>query len=54
MNELELIRAQLLGIRAQADAAIAQVSALIEQSKASEEEKPVRKGPRYLGDTERE
>lgn len=46
MNELELLRAQLLGIRAQADAALRDLTQFIERV-AKEQEKP---RPRYLGD----
>lgn len=51
MNELEMIRAQLLGIQAQASAAIGQVNALIARVK-EEEEPDGPRGPRFLGDEE--
>ena len=46
MNELEELRAQLLGIRAQADAALRAVNALIEATQEPEPETPK---PRTFG-----
>lgn len=48
MNELEEIRAQLLGIRAQADAGIRAVSSLIERTREPELEEE-REPPRTFG-----
>lgn len=50
MNELELIRDQLIGLRAQAHAVLRNVEDLIAGMKASEEEP--KKRPRFLGDAE--
>lgn len=48
MNELEEIRAQLMGIRAQADAGIRAVTSLIERTREPEPEEE-REPPRTFG-----
>lgn len=53
MNDLEMVRANLLGIRAQTDAAIRQVSELIDRIN-SEGEQEERQPPRTFGQSKPE
>lgn len=50
MNELELIRDQLIGVRAQVECALRNVNELLERM--AEPEPPTKPRGRYLGDDE--